>query len=163
MFELKALHKESIPSALEKAERYRLLNDPFQAESICLDILEIEPNNQTALVTLVLAMSDNFAYNYLIGDKEIKEFVARIEDEYERTYYTGIVFERRAKSMLSNGPEGSQSAAFELFNRAMTWFEKAENLSPDANDDAILRWNGCARVIQSNNLRPRRVHSDFLE
>lgn len=163
MFELKALHKESIASALKKAERYRLLNDPIPAESICLDILEIEPENQKALVTLVLAMSDNFADNYSIGDKAVKEYVERISDEYERTYYTGIVFERRAKSTLNNGPEGSQSAAYELFKQAMDWFEKAERLSPEANDDAILRWNGCARMIQNNNLKPRRVHSDFIE
>ncbi len=163
MFELKTLHKDSIPSALEKAERYRLLNDPVPAESICLDILEIEPDNQKALVTLVLAMSDNFADNYSIGDTGIKDFLVRIKDEYEQNYYNGIVFERRAKSILSNGPEGSQSAAYELFKQAMDWFEKAENLSPEANDDAILRWNGCARVIQNNNLRPRRVHSDFIE
>lgn len=163
MYELKTLSKESIPSALEKAERYRLLNDPIPAESICLDILEVEPDNQKALVTLVLAMTDNLTENYSIGDTQIKDHVARIEDEYQRTYYTGIVYERRAKAILQSGPEGSESTAYELFRQAMEWFEKAEQIRPEGNDDPILRWNGCARMIRHNNLRPRRVHSDFIE
>ncbi len=105
MFELKALHKEAIPNALEKAERYRLLNEPSPAVSICLDILEVEPDNQKALITLVLAMSDNFADDYSVGDTQVKEYIARFDDEYKKTYYTGIVLERRAKAMLVNGPE----------------------------------------------------------
>jgi tetratricopeptide (TPR) repeat protein len=163
MFELKPLSKEAIPAALEKAEHYRLLNEPNPAVSICLDILEVDPDNQKALISIVLAMSDNFSEDYSVGDAEVKEYVARIEDEYKRTYYTGIVFERRAKAILNNGPEGSESTAFELFRQAMDWFEKAESISPEENDDAILRWNGCARMINNNNLRPRRVHGDFIE
>ena len=99
MFELKSLSKEAIPAALERAERYRLLNEPSTAESICLDILEVEPDNQNALVTLVLAMSDSFADDYSAGDRGIKGFVERIRNDYERTYYTGIVYERRAKAI----------------------------------------------------------------
>jgi hypothetical protein len=163
MFELKSLSSESIPAALEKAERYRLLNDPIPAESICLDILRVEPENQKALITLILAMSDNLASNYSVGDAQIKDFVAKIKDEYKRAYYTGIVYERRAKAILHSGPEGSQSTAYELFLQAMDWFEKAEAIRPEGNDEAILRWNGCARMIDSNNLRPRRIHSDFIE
>ncbi len=163
MFELKSLHKEAIPKALEKAERYRLLNEPHPAVSICLDILRIEPDNQKALVTLVLAMSDNFADDYSVGDTEVKDYIARFDNEYKRTYYTGIVLERRAKAILSSGPVGSESSAYELFKQAMEWFERAEAISPTENDDAILRWNGCARMIQNNNLRPRRVHGDFIE
>ena len=34
---LKPLHKDAIKGALAKAERYRLLNEPAEAESICLD------------------------------------------------------------------------------------------------------------------------------
>ncbi|MGI8668835.1 MAG: hypothetical protein ACR2J3_03195 [Aridibacter sp.] len=163
MFELKKLHKEAIPNALEKAERYRLLNEPNPAVSICLDILEVEPDNQKALITLVLAMSDNFADDYSVGDTQVKEYIARFDDEYKKTYYTGIVLERRAKAMLTNGPEGSESSAYELFKQAMNWFDKAEAISPSENDDAILRWNGCARMIQNNNLRSRRIHGDFIE
>ena len=162
MFELKKLHKEAIPNALEKAERYRLLNEPHPAVSICLDILEVEPDNQKALVTLVLAMSDNFANEYSVGDTQVKEYIARFDDEYKRTYYTGIVLERRAKAMLSNGPAGSESSAYELFKQAMDWFEKAEGLSPAENDDAILRWNGCARIIMINKLEAREMASDFF-
>ena len=54
MYELKRLTKEAVPRALEKAERYRLLNEPTEAESICQDILRVEPDNQPALVVLLL-------------------------------------------------------------------------------------------------------------
>ena len=163
MFELKSLSKEAIPAALERAERYRLLNEPSTAESICLDILEVEPDNQNALVTLVLAMSDSFADDYSAGDRGIKGFVERIRNDYERTYYTGIVYERRAKAILAGGPAGSETTAYDFFRQAMDWFEKAEEIRPAGNDDAILRWNGCARLIKSNNLSRREVGSDFLE
>ena len=43
MFELKRLSADAIPAALEKALRYRLLNDPAEAESICHDVLRIVP------------------------------------------------------------------------------------------------------------------------
>ena len=60
MFELKTLAAEAIPRSLEKAERYRLLNEPAEAESICCDILAVEPDNQQAIVTLLLALTDQF-------------------------------------------------------------------------------------------------------
>lgn len=163
MFELKSLHKEAVAAALEKAKHYRLLNEPGAAESICLDILQIEPDNQEALVTLVLAMSDRFARDYHIGDTQIQEYLARIGDEYERTYYTGIIYERRAKAVLDKNKPGSESTAYEFFRQAMNWFEKAEAMRPNGNDDTILRWNGCARIIIRNRLEPREMANDFLE
>jgi hypothetical protein len=163
MFELKKLSSQAVPAALERAKHYRLLNEPGAAESICLDILEIESNNQEALVTLVLAMSDRLAKDYTISDTGLKEYLSRIGDEYKRAYYSGIVFERRAKAVLSSGPEGSESTAYELFRQAMDWFEKAGEIRPEGNEDVILRWNGCARIIESNNLSRREMASDFIE
>ena len=60
MFELKTLSPEGVPAALEKALRYRMLNEPEQAESICEDVLRLEPDNQEALVMLILALTDRF-------------------------------------------------------------------------------------------------------
>ena len=160
MFELKPLSREAVPAALEKANRYRLLNEPGAAESIYLDILAVEPDNQEALRNLVLAMSDRFGKDYAVGNSNINEFVARIADEYERVYYAGIVYERRAKAALEKG--GLQ--AYELFTQAMQCFEKAEAIRPANNDDAILRWNGCARIVNQNNLKPLVVSAnDFIE
>jgi hypothetical protein len=163
MFELKPIHPEAVAAALERAKHYRLLNEPGAAESICLDILRVEPDNQEALVTLVLAMSDRFARDYAIGDTQIREYLSRISDDYERAYYTGIIYERRAKASLRKGSPGSESTAYEFFRQAMNWFEKAEAIRPPKNDDAILRWNGCARIITRNKLEPREMDADFLE
>lgn len=163
MFELKTLSKEAVPAALERAKHYRLLNEPGAAESICLDILKVEPDNQEALITLVLAMSDRLAMDYAVGDTRIQDYLSQVQDEYERAYYTGIVYERRAKAILKKGAVGSESTAYELFRQAMDWFEKAEAVRPAGNDDVILRWNGCARVIMSNKLSAREMANDFLE
>ena len=43
--ELKRISQAALPAALAKAERYRLLNEPEQAESICRDVLAVEPKN----------------------------------------------------------------------------------------------------------------------
>ena len=160
MFELKPLHHEAIPAALEKANRYRLLNEPGAAESIYLDILAVEPENQEALVNIVLAMSDRFAKDYAVGEGRIQDFLSKIEGEYERHYYTAIVYERRAKAVLEKGGIN----AYEFFEQAMEWFDRAEAVRPAGNDDPILRWNGCARIIKRNNLAPRELSAgDLLE
>ncbi len=159
MFELKRLSTEAVPAALEKANRYRLLNEPGAAESIYLDILAVDPENQEALKNIVLAMSDRFGKDYAIGDARITEYVTRIKGDYERTYYTGIMYERRAKATLAKDGVGS----YELFRQAMSCFETAEAMRPAGRDDAILRWNGCVRIITRNNLGPRDMPHDFLE
>ncbi|MEQ1762536.1 MAG: hypothetical protein ABL984_05240 [Pyrinomonadaceae bacterium] len=160
MFELKPISTEAIPAALDKANRYRLLNEPSAAESIYLDILAVEPDNQEAIKNLVLAMSDRFGKDYAVGDTHINEYVAKLRDEYQRAYYTGIVYERRAKATLAKG--GLQ--AYELFVQAMEWFEKADSMAGDGNEESKLRWNGCARIINRNKLQPHVMGaSDTLE
>src|SRR5262244_730844 len=130
MPELKRLHKDAIPAALEKAERYRLLNEPGEAESICLDILAIDPDNQRAIIILLLALTDRFEKGYGVSETQTKELLARMRSEYERAYYSGIVAERRAKAKLRQQTPGSRFQAYDLLREAMYWFEAAEPLSP---------------------------------
>lgn len=155
MSELKHLSKDAIPAALEKAERYRLLNEPGEAESICLDILKTDPDNQQAIIMLLLALTDRFEKGYAVSDTQTKELLARIKSEYERIYYTAIVAERRAKTKLRSNTPDCRFQAYDLFREAMDWYEKAETLRPSGNDDALLRWNTCARIIARNDLVPR--------
>lgn len=155
MFEVKRLSPDAVPAALEKALRYRLLNEPSTAESICHDILSIEPENQQALITLLLALSDRFGKGYAVGITEAQEVLAHIRDPYERQYYAGIIAERRAKAKLQQGHPGSGHDAYELLREAMTWFENAQEIRPPRNDDALLHWNTCARLIMGNQLTPR--------
>jgi len=145
MYELKRLSSEAVPRALEKAERYRLLNEASEAESICQDVLGVDPGNQQALVILLLALTDQFEHGLAV--KEAREILPRLTDEYERAYYAGIVCERQAKARLAHAGPGSGVAAYEWFREAMGWYEKAEAIRPPGNDDAMLRWNTCARTL----------------
>src|SRR5207247_514489 len=154
MSELKSLSKEAVPAALEKAMRYRLLNEPAEAESICLDILRADPDNQQALVILVLALTDRFSTGYAVSDTQAQEMIARLREPYERAYYSGIICERRAKAFLRQGSGGSAFNAFEKLRQAMKCYEQAEALCHPGNDDALLRWNTCARIIMGNKLVP---------
>jgi hypothetical protein len=155
MADLKRLSKEAIPAALEKAERYRLLNEPGEAESICLDILAADPENQQAIVTLLLALTDRFEKGYAVSDTQTKELLGRVKSPYERLYYSGIVAERRGKTKLRQHAPDCRFHAYDLFREAMSWFEQAEAVRPPGNDDALLRWNTCARIIEKNNLVER--------
>jgi len=152
MFELKALSPASIPSALDKAMRYRLLNEPGEAESICHDVLSIDPNNQQALVLLLLALTDRFAKGYAVGVSGAQEVLALLRDPYEQVYYAGLICERRGKVILHQGGIGSGGAAYCFLREAMEHYENAEKLRPTGNDDALLRWNACARIIMHNQL-----------
>jgi hypothetical protein len=154
-FQLKPLSRDGIAAALDKAMRYRLLNEPAEAESICLDVLQIDPDNQHALVLLILALTDRFGRGYAVGVTKAQELLPRLREEYDRTYYAGIVAERRAKSALNQQGPGSRSDAYELLRQAMSFYEKAEAVRPAGNDDALLRWNACARIIMRNNLAAR--------
>ena len=155
MPELKSLSEDAIPAALEKAERYRWLNEPAEAESICLDILATDPENQSALITLLLALSDRFSKGYGVSDTRANQLLGRITGEYERAYYAGILAERRAKAKLGQGHPGAGHHAYEELCEAMRQFEKAEKIRPPGNDDALLRWNTCARLMAKNKLVAR--------
>jgi len=156
MFELKPLSKEAIPAALDKAMRYRLLDEPGEAESICHDVLRIEPENQQALVILLLALTDRFGKGYAVGITQAQEVLPRLRDPYERAYYAGLVYERRAKAQLRQSGPGSGYAAYQLLREAMARYEKAEAIRTAGNDDALLRWNACARMIMGNKLTPQQ-------
>ena len=149
-FRLKQLSPEAIEAAQEKAERYRLLNEAREAESISRDILRVEPDNQRALVTLLLALSDQFRRDLGAKFEQARELVPRLESEYERAYYTGILCERRAKAVHRSRTPGCGPVAYDWLRQAMDWFEKAEALQPPGNDDAILRWNTCVRMIRTH-------------
>jgi tetratricopeptide (TPR) repeat protein len=154
MFELKPITPDAIPRALEKAERYRLLNEPSDAESICLDVLRIDPENQKALVAMLLAVTDQFE-GFGVDASRAQGVLRRLRDEYQRAYYAGIISERGAKAHLKKGGPGSSYVAYGGFREAMAFYEKAEALRPPGNDDAILRWNACARILMDHpGIRP---------
>lgn len=153
-FQLKPISKGGIAEALQKAERYRLLSEPSLAESICLDVLHIDAENQEALVMLLLALTDQFGHG--AAPAKAREVLPRLKSEYEREYYAGIIWERSAHAQLRKGSPNAAFTAYDGFRQAMECYEKAEAVHPPGNDDAILRWNTCARILMRNpNLRPR--------
>lgn len=159
MYELKPIRRDAVPAALEKAERYRLLNQPRQAESICRDILAADPGNQAATITLVLALTDQFATGTGPDMQLVHEALEGVRGDYERAYYQGVVDERRGKSMLRGS--GPVEAGVSWLQRAMAHFEAAAGASPAGNDDAVLRWNSCARLLNRLESRgPLAAHAD---
>ena len=159
-FELKRLSPEAIPPALERAERYRLLNEPVQAESICLDILGVDPANQQALVCLLLSLSEQFGENITEKLDRAWSLLPKLIDEYQQAYYQGILLERQARLYMRSDAPGSNFSAYDLFCEAMKLYEKAERLKPQGNDEALLRWNTCARTITGAKLEARPM-DDF--
>ena len=141
MVELKRLHRGSLEPALDRAERYRLLNEPTEAESICRDVLEVDAGNQRAIRALILSLTDQFGRE--LGDRvrQAHELLERLEDEYERAYHQGIVHERHAKAQLKGHAVCSGPAIHDRLQLAMQCYEQAERLRPEGNDEALLRWN----------------------
>jgi tetratricopeptide (TPR) repeat protein len=155
MFTLKTPNMESIQSALQKAERYRLLNEPREAESISLDILQVDPDNQEALIMLILAHTDMFKTEFNPAFNNALSVIEQLHDEHYKTYYRGIIFERRAKAHLSRSEPSSNNMAYDFFIKAMAEYEQILESNPDSTQDAALRWNTCARVLnESSNLKP---------
>ena len=146
MTSLKRISATGIERALEKVDRYRLLNEPGDAESICLDILEVDPQNQRALVALLLSRTDQFQHGRgAVGGP--REVLPRLTSEYHRAYYAGIICERWARARHARGAPGAPATVYQWLREAMDWYEKAEALRPVGNDDPLLRWNACARHL----------------
>jgi len=154
MFALKPISHDSIEHSLARAERYRLLHEPTEAESICRDILDVDPANRHARVSLILALTDEIPHDPASFARAI-EAIPALESPYDRAYYSGITWERRAKAAFRTGGPGSSNYIYDWLVKALHLFEEAERLRPSGNDDAILRWNACVRFLENHkDLRP---------
>ena len=155
MFARKPISLGSVPGALAKAERYRLLNEPTEAVSICRDILDVEPGNEHALVNLILALTDEIPQDSH-AFSEALAVTQQLQSAYDRAYYAGICWERRAKYHHRRGGHGLPSHVYEWLVQALHLFEEAERLRAPGNDDAVLRWNACVRYLERHKeIAPR--------
>ena len=144
---LKTISKAGIGEAIAKAELYRYLNEPEEAESICRDVLAADPKNMLGLRTLGLAITDQFTGGAADRYAEVEAIFERLADPYERLYYLGLLYERRVKAQLRGGR--AAHTLLPLLEKALHCFAEAEKINPPGNDDAILRWNRCVRLLQS--------------
>lgn len=160
-YQLKAISKDAVPEATAKADWYRLLNEPGEAESICRDVLAVDPTDQTALRLLGLSITDQFRGAPSDRRAEAEAVFQRLADPYEQLYYTGIARERFAKAQLA--VDRPPHTLIVLFEDALSWFERAEKIRPSGNDEAILRWNRCARTLNSLSGSDREHESAALE
>lgn len=166
MFDLKPLDADALPAALARAERYRLLGEPSEAESICLDVLAVDGTNQPARITLLLALTDQFD-EAAGAHKSARDLLNGLTSDYEQAYYAGIIAERRAKAQFKRAGAAVSAGVYDWLIEAMQHFERAEALRQHGNDDARLRWNACVRFIQRHpQLRTsveERAEIDMLE
>lgn len=150
MLTLKPISHHGIKTALAKAERYRLLGESNEAESICLDILAIDPANRQARISLILAYTDEISQEASSFAKAM-EIIPSLESQYDRAYYSGIAWERRAKAVYGAKGIGSSGYVYDWTIKALQFFEEAESLRPEGNDSSILRWNACVRFLERHN------------
>jgi len=145
--QLKSISRAGIPEAIAKAELYRYLNEPEEAESICRDILVVDRDHQLALRMLGLAITDQFIGAAVDRHGEAHSIFQSLHDPYERHYYSGLLQERRAKAQLHSGC--APHILLPLIEDALHHFAEAEKVRPAGNDDSILRWNRCVRLLDS--------------
>ena len=160
-FTPKQISREGVPAALEKAQRYRLLNEPQAAESICEDILAVDPGNQQARILLLLAVTDQLGQQLSAGLRRSRELLGGIDDEYRRRYYTGIIAERYAMAKLRQNAPGASEQAYDWLIEAMDAYEQAEAMRPAGNDESILRWNTCARILARSPTRHPTAPAEY--
>ncbi|EMR12063.1 hypothetical protein MPL1_12381 [Methylophaga lonarensis MPL] len=155
------IHADSIELALDKARQYRSLLEPEIAESICLDVLHIEPENQSALRIYILALTDQISISGSQSPfQELELAIARLKSDYDQIYFTGLFHERRARFMMTQPM--SRAFAYDFFIKALQCYQQAEAIRPEHNDEATLRWNSCIRTIQREKLKPVSDSGDVL-
>jgi hypothetical protein len=147
--QLMPISKEAVPAALAKAERYRFLNEPLQAESICRDVLAADPTSTAARILLILSLTDQFEHG--LNPKEALQLVELLPATYQRAYYSGIVHERHAIALFRRHENHrSRREVYRLFQIAMQSYRQAKEMRPPDNDDSVLRWNACVRFLERN-------------
>jgi len=151
-FAFRLLSKDSIPDAIKKAERYRMLGEPDEAESVCLDILQVDPDNQEARVDLILAITDQFGRERRPRVDLAMKVVGELTDEYQRAYYEAVVLEREARVHIDL--ETPPVLVFLRYCEAMDKFASAATIRPPGDDSAIIRWNACVRAIRRRQMQP---------
>jgi hypothetical protein len=105
------------------------------------------PENQAAKRLFGLALADQFTGGERDSYSEAERTFQSLTDPYERLYFVGLLRERHAKAELSAGHAAYMITA--LLREALRLFEQAEAIRPPGNDEVILRWNRCVRLIQS--------------
>jgi len=159
-YTLKTISKDGIAEAFSKVELYRYLNEPEEAESICHDILAADPENQMAQRLLGLTLTDQFEAKASDRYAEAEKIFQGLTDAYERKYYLGLLHERRAKAQMRSGRPPQMLVG--SFREAMRLFEEAEKIHPPHNDDAVLRWNRCVRLLEKlQHVEVEREESAF--
>jgi hypothetical protein len=154
--ELKRITREGVIAALQKAHRYRVLNDSVAAESICLDVLAVDPTNTDAIITHVLSITDQFPAGRAPDRARAEAAVGALTDAYRSAYYQGVICERWANGLLHRAGPHAGEMAYDWIAKALAWYAKAEALRPAGNDEAILRWNTCVRILQREpSVKPR--------
>ncbi len=156
---LKSISLSGIPEAIAKAEHYRYLNEPEEAESICRDILAVDAQNQAALRLLGMAITDQFTGQEPGRHAEALKHIEELTDPYERLYYTGIVQERWVKALLRAGRPAYSLEP--LLREAMRCFEQAAEIRPPNKDTALLRWNRCVRLLENPSFQLAREVEEF--
>lgn len=159
--EYRQIKQQNIDSALAKARQYRSLLESDLAISICLDIFKVDEGHQPTIITYILALTDSLTHPSAAHhkpDKEIIDAIRRLKSAYDKVYYQGIFSERKGRALMRNAM--SRSFAYNLFLQAIEYYQRAEKLSNDDNDDAVLRYNACVRTIEGANLMPRQDADD---
>jgi tetratricopeptide (TPR) repeat protein len=146
---LKKLPAGDLDSAVQKATLYRELNQPEEAESICRDVLAVDPKHQNALRVLGLALTDRFEEVTVGLFEEAVATFAQLTSEYDRVYHEGVAWERLGKAHLKRSEGHGALGALE---HAIEHYERAEKIAPPGNPDSILRFNRCVRLLQSHRL-----------
>ena len=154
-FSLRPISASAVPKAIKKAEHYRLLNDAEQAESICLDILAVDPGDEQALVVLILAITDQFGRS---GGPSVNvalaEYLKRARRPVPAQLLRGPGRRAQARGPRSASQSGS-SFAYDGFADRDGVLREGERHPPADDDEAILRWNACVRTIERAHLEPR--------
>ena len=104
---------------------------------------------------------DQFGAESVVSANDAKEVLSELQSEYGQLYYNGVICERWAKARLKTGAPGS--VAYGWFIEAMSLYEKAEAIRPRGNEDAILRWNACARIIERDERLKPRAEEERIE
>jgi len=149
MAEIKPLPRNDVEAVLSLAGKCRAAGESEAAESMCLDALELEPDNQAVLVLLLLARTDLIDRGLPRWVERARQVLPRLTGAYDQAYYAGLICERQARYMLLQRGSRSGSIAWEWFQFALEHYAEASRIDPERLEP-VLRSNSCERLVSGN-------------
>ena len=147
--DFKNLESADLDAALAAAQASWAELRAEETESICLDILELDPNHRSTLDLLLRCRIELLKKGLPQSVARAQELIPQLDSDFDQAFYSGMIREAQARYLLEKRGRATSGVAYSWFRHAMDDFAAASNLDA-GRVEPKLHWNACLRTLENN-------------